>query len=415
MISKQAMTARAACVLALTGAAGLAACGDLFEVQNPGRILDEDLNTPKAMPTLVAGMSADFSAALDNMIYVTARLSDEMARSGNYVHTALFRVGIVEREYVDGVWNSTQRARWVAESGLERMREVLGPDFEGNPLTARAYLFAGLSNRLLGENFCEVIYDGGAPQPPSAAYERAREQFTTAIDHARRAGDREVELAAIGGRAQVLLALGRWNAAVADAQAVPTDFVYNAIYSSNTSRETNTVWSITHPTPEMGAYQTLAGSFVPPDPRAPYTDCRLGGCPRVVGQDGKTPHFRQEKYADPGADIPVVKGTEMRLIEAEARLLAEDVPGAVQKMNEARAVWGLDPLGAATAEEGWKFLDDERHLTLWLEARRLFDLHRWDHPFLRGGTIVYPGVENRASCLILPLSECQTNPNASCS
>jgi hypothetical protein len=402
-------TAAVASLVALVG------CSDIFDVQNPGQIMDDDLNRPDAMPTLVTGMSADLSAALDNMIYVTARLSDEMAGSGNYVHTALFRRGIVEREYVSGVWNATQRARWVAESGIERMRNVLGDEFEGNPLTARAYLFAGLSNRILGENFCEVVYDGGPAQNRSVAFERADGHFAEAIRHAQAAGAEAIRLAAYGGRAQAAVGLGDWGAAVTYAAEVPTDFVYYAIYSDNSAQEVNDVWTFTHETPEMGAYATLAGSFVPPDPRAPYTDCRLGGCPRVVGQDGTTPHFRQEKYPERGSDIPLVKGTEMRLIEAEALLLDGQVGPAMAKINEVRNFWGLPDLSAANEDEAWDHLDDERHLTLWLEARRLFDLHRWDHEFLRGGTIVYPGVENRASCLIFPLSECQTNPNLSCS
>src|SRR5690606_20496655 len=130
---------------------------------------------------------------------------------------------------------------------------------------------------------------------------------------------------------------------------------------------------------------------------------------------GTTPHFRQEKYPERGSDIPLVKGTEMRLIEAEALLLNGDVAGAMAKINEVRDFWELPDLSAADADEAWDHLDNERHLTLWLEARRLWDLHRWDHEVLRGGSIVYPGVENRASCLIFPLSECQTNPNLNCS
>lgn len=407
--------------LAVASAIMMAGCGDVFEITNPGRILDEDLDTPAAMTTLVTGMSADLSTALDDLIYVTARASDEMAGSGNFTITGLLRVGTIDAEFIDGEWGAAQRARWVAESGLERMTEVLGDDFDGNPLTARAYLLAGLSNRLLGENFCQVTFDGGAAMASSAAFERAVDQFTTAIDHAQQAGEQEILTAAYGGRAQVLAALGEWDAAAADAALVPTDFVYEALYAENEPSAYNTVWEFTHQAQEFGAFNTLAASFDPPDPRAPYTDCSVGDCERPLGDDGSTIHYRQDKYPERGSDIPVVKGTEMRLIEAEAKLMAGQLSPAMTAINEVRSHFDL-PERSTTAigslggddEDAWTVLDEERHLTLWLEARRLWDLRRWQHPFLNGGTIVYPGIENRDDCLPIGVSECQTNPNIEC-
>jgi hypothetical protein len=57
-------------------------------------------------------------------------------------------------------------------------------------------------------------------------------------------------------------------------------------------------------------------------------------------------------------------------------------------------------------------LDRERYATLWLEGRRLFDLDRWDHPFLNGNWIVGSAAETRrVSCMPLPQIECQLNPN----
>ena len=63
---------------------------------------------------------------------------------------------------------------------------------------------------------------------------------------------------------------------------------------------------------------------------------------------------------------------------------------------------------------GWDILDRERHLTLWLEGRRLWDLHRWDHPHLDGGGVVYKAtVARRASCMPIALDECQVNEKVS--
>ncbi len=418
----------------LVGGLGLGLIGcDTFEVKNPGRILDIDLNQPGALDALVTGMSADFSEGFDDLAFLGARLSDEMEASGSYFLSTRVRHGIIDYRDTDPYWEDAQRSRFVAEDGLRRMKEVLGDAFNGDPRVARAYFFAGLSNRVLGENFCRVVFDGGPDEPKAAAFQRAVQYFTEGIAQAQQAGANDLLLAMYGGRAQAYMGLGDWDKALADAARVPTDFVYYALYSDNSTREYNEIYDETHRRHEMSAYKTLANIVADerggtPDPRAPFTDCREGGCPNTQGADGSTPHLRQEKYQSYGADIPVVKGTEMRLIEAEAALVNGDLNTFIAKINEVRAFYGLDPaeqvysdaargtIGSldkdyATVDDAWDILDRERHLTLWLEGRRLWDLHRWDHPFLQGGTIVYPGVNPRASCIPISQSECQTNDN----
>lgn len=409
-----------------------AGCDGLFDVSNPGRILDEDLNTPLAVQTLVVGMSSDFSEGYDGQSFADARLGDEMAGSGSYFLTGLLRRGVVNPEDIDGFWEDAHRARWTAESGIERMKGIDDYDFQGNPLTARAYLFAGFSNRWLGENFCEVVYSGpydtdtGEALPRSAAFERAVPHFQEAITHAQQAGATDLLNAARGGLAQAYLGLGQYDQAANIAAQVPTGFEYVALYSDNSGRENNEIWVETHGRAEMSAYQALASTFEPPDPRAPWVDCRKTSCRAgSTGADGSTPHFAQMKYPDRGSDIPLVKGTEMRLIEAEAALRAGDLTKFNQKVNEARSHYDLAPIQATSLGSGvsgdresttaWDILDRERHLTLWLEGRRMWDLHRWDHPFLDGGIIVYePLNPRRASCFPVSFSECQTNPNIPC-
>lgn len=410
---KQTKIMRRICALLLLSSA--AGCGDLFDISNPGQVLDADLEDAGMVPILATGISGDFSVALWNLAYFGSALSDEMAGSSNFVFVRQYARGRVSDEFDQDRWAPAQRARWVAEDGIERMQRLLGSAADGNPSLTRAYLFAGLSNRLLAENFCEVAFDGGPAQPRAAAWERAVGHFTEALRHGQATGDQALVLASYGGRAQAHMGLGNWQAAVADAERVPTSFVFNAVFSANSGRENNGVWSNGG---WLDANISAVGSLpaARQDPRAPWTNCSLGGCARVVGGDGVTPLYRQDKYRERGSDIPVIKGTEMRLIEAEARLRAQDFEGAMARINDARAHAGLDPLSAATLEDAWQHLYDERLLTLWLEARRLHDLQRWDHPFLNGGTVYHTDdiAPRRASCFGFGLSECQTNPNLSC-
>jgi starch-binding outer membrane protein, SusD/RagB family len=272
--------------------------------------------------------------------------------------------------------------------------------------------------------------------PRTAAFDSAIVSLTTAIEHA---GSIPVaadyRMAAVAGLAQAYVGLGQWDKAVAEAAKVPTSFVHSAIY--NRTADNNVIYVETHQRAELGVYGTLASRFDPQEARAGFTKCGVytdpndpskgvtkvadAGCTSEKGADGLTAHWRQEKYPDYGSDIPVAKGTEMRLIEAEAALRNGDLGTFTAKINEVRAFYGIDPIEQpATAgaleypnalDDGWSILGAERWLTLWLEGRRLWDLYRWDHPFLEGGTVIYPAEPLRAWCMPLPAIECQLNQN----
>ena len=179
------------------------------------------------------------------------------------------------------------------------------------------------------------------------------------------------------------------------------------------------------PDAEMSAFMTFAGTFDPPDPRAPFTKCDLGGCPSEKGADGLTTMWRQDKFTDSGSEIPALSGREARLIEAEAALRDGDFEEFADQINRIRDMFGMDHIDPPTTagaleypnalDDGWSILDGERHLTLWLEGRRFWDLHRWDHPFLDGGTVVWDGEPRRDSCMPVPAGECRVNPNFTCS
>ncbi len=435
--------------LLLAGTATLvfAACdGSFFDVANPGAILDDDLNIPEVVGSLVTGMSADFSASYDNLTFATAILSDEIVGSGSYFSTGRYRRGLFDSEDANGFWNGVQRARWVSEAGLLRMAQIEGYQFSGNGETARAYLFAGLANRWFGENFCGVIfsqpYTSEAPGPGGEvdtgdyvdrenAFRRAVAALGQAIQHGGQASRQDIVNAAEGTLAQVNVGLGDWAAVATHAARVPTDFVWYANYSSNSGREESQMWVETHRRHETSAFMTLAGTVGEGDPRTPWTDCSdpAAGCSSANGADGTTIHYRQEKYPTRDDDIPLVKGTEMRLLEAEKALRENNLEAAMAKINEVRTFHGLDPVesdgtigritggdgGGAnpTSMSGWDILDRERHLTMWLEGRRLWDLHRWDHPHLDGGGVLYEAtVARRTSCLPVSDQECQTNEKA---
>ena len=396
---------------ALVIGVGLAACSDMLSVTNPGPIADVALQTPEAVPGFVTGMSGDLSNALDELVRITGIATDEIAHGGSYTGEGLWYRGIIKPEDIDGQWALMQRARWVAESGIARMKTLEGYPYDTDIAAARANLLAGFANRLLGENVCKAVFDGGPIESDSAHFQRAEGYFTEAIRIAQAKNAVDLITAAYGGRASVRAALGNWTAAVTDAQQVPTAFVYNALFSANSVRESNSLVQETYVRREFTVFNTQWAQVFN-DPRVPWDTIYTNATRTVVqkGQDGKTNFFRQRKYVDLGGDIPLVKGTEMLMLRAEAALRAGDIAGAFALINQQRTQHKLvalvPPADLATA---WRTLEKEYGAVNWLEARRLWQLRRWSAD---AGPAHSSFLDGRAKCIPISLQEMQSNPNA---
>ena len=406
---------RASATVALAATAATGGC-NFFDVSNPGPLADDALNVPSAMPGLVTGMSFDLSRAYDEVSQEVAIMADDLYHAGSYgPGEGLWNRGIIRPEDINGSWGAMHRARWVAEQGIARMKTVLGTGYDTSPLAARANIYAGLSNRLLGELTCNAVIDGGPSQDHKVHFQRAEAQFTEAIRIATglTGAIRDSLLrVAHGGRASVRAWQGNWATAVTDAELVPSAYVFVAPFSTNTAAENNDLVFETNNRSEFTVFNTFWASVR--DPRVPWDTVRTTSGALAVGQDGRTTFFRQRKYVNLGSDIPMVKGTEMLLLRAEAALRNNDVAGAVTLMNQVRAFHTttsapLPPLtGITTLAQAWPLLQRERGATLWLESRRLWDLRRWN---AETGPAKNSFLDARDKCYPISLNEVQSNPN----
>jgi hypothetical protein len=404
-------TQRRRLIAALVIAVGVAACSDMLSVTNPGPIPDATLQTPEAVPSFVAGMSGDLSNALDEMVRITGIASDELTHGGSYTGEGLWYRGIIRPEDINDQWALMQRARWVAENGIERIKTLPGYTYDTDPVAARANLLAGFANRLLGENVCKAVFDGGPIESDSAHFQRAQAYFTEAIRIAQARNVTDVLRAGYGGRASVRAALGDWTGAVADAQQVPASFVYTAAFSTNSTREANSLVQETYVRREFTVFNTQWATVFN-DPRVPWDTIYTSAAKTTVqkGQDGKTNYFRQRKYPDLGSDIPLTKGTEMLMLRAEAALRASDIPGAFTLINQQRAQYNLTALTPPTdLPTAWRTLQKEYGAVVWIEGRRLWQLRRWG---VDAGPAHTTFLDGRASCIPISLQEMQSNPNA---
>ncbi|MBX6365194.1 MAG: RagB/SusD family nutrient uptake outer membrane protein [Gemmatimonadetes bacterium] len=411
MTNPKSMIRRAALTLGLLP---LTACS--LDVTNPGPINDSALHTPQAVPPIVAGANYNLSRMMNTSLEVVSLVSGELSHSGSYPEEGLYARGILRPEDVDGIWGSIHRARWTAEDATAKLRDLLGEDYGSSIYAALANLYAGIGNRTAGEVLCDAVIDGGAPQPRAEHFARADTFFARAATIAAAVGADSIAAAAHGGRAAVLAWLGKWDQAAQEAALVPTDLVYNAVYSEAHSDTQNDLWYETHSRFEYTVANTLFAEMHG-DPRTPWDTIFAGSGKPAVGPNG-TIVLRQEKYADGSSPVPVVQGTEARLIQAEAALRAGDVAGAFGFINQARAAYGLAALPVpASTDEAWITFERERGATTWLQARRLWDISRWMaekrpmDPRLVQFMVPTDGSGARALCVPIGRDEANSNPN----
>lgn len=391
-----------------------------LSVSNPGPIADDLLNNPGAHAAVVAGASQALSRAVAMEAFFGADAAKEFTQGGR-IHPTKLPV-LPGQLTVDGIpndpWDLAQRARWIAEDGVRRLKDSKGTAFASYKLGGQALVYAGFANRLLGDNMCEAVIDGSAAQPIAEHYKRAEKHFTEAIAVATAAADPATANAARAGRAQVRLVLGNNAGALEDAAAVPAAFKFQAVYSTLAEVDYNLIYWISANQPYRAhsevrtffeTYYTSTG-----DPRVAWT--KSATVPNA--ELSNVPWYPQTKYTLRDSPINLASGREMRLIEAEVALRAGDFAKARDLINALRASvvstttsQPLQPSVVVTnVTEGWTALKRERSIELFLEARRLGDERRWTEGNTPGA--MDQDVSDRVRlCLPITNNERQTNTN----
>ena len=429
-------------------------------VTNPGLIPDDALNKPEAWPAIALGARRALGDALGSssvtggqLLYWGAAVSFEINPAGS---TGSFGIppdvqgGLLTDGTTSADWTSSNQARYVAEAAVKRFRRVM-PDtlFPKSPLVAQAYLYAGYANRLLGENYCQSVIPVEAPDGSLLPgflgshvlyFQRADTAFTNALQVATAAGQTSLVRAAVMGRASVRADLatngaGTWADAVADAALVSDTVTFSVPYFSQTTDQYNYLYWARAGTPYRA--HTEWGTFFEAyyrttrDPRVKWDTTALNGDAAVAKFGGVVPFWPEAKYSATTAGVRLSSGWEMRLLEAEAALVAGDTATARAKMNLHRTALtpAQPPVSFTTLDEAWTALKTERAIELWLEARRLGDLRRWiehnvpgqyvDGAYRANRTdVLHPTpVETmtapspRSLCFAVGRNERETNPN----
>ncbi len=380
----------------------LAAC-DPFQVVNPGPISDADLELETAGKVVLVGIAGEVEVAVDALAYYGGVASTDLRGDATQPWVQNMSDGRLLPEDGQYNWDLIQTAVWVAEHGVERLMRTQ-PDSLTNPLVAGAHLWAGFANRVAGDHLCVAIFDGGAPTPLNDYYTRAVTHFNRAMTIAGTVGASldSIRVAAIAGLAQSYLMLGDTAKARSFAQQVPDDFLWVAHRGLSSTREYNTVFELTniHQATVWSTYTDTVG--VGADPRVPFEKTTK------LGSSGTKPFYFQLKFQR-ATNIALAKGPEMRLIEAEVLLRAGDIPNAMLKINKVRQDAGVAQVTATTAPAAWVALDHERHLVLWLEARRFKDNQRFAAEGVSQFSVSF--MQGRGTCFPPSTTEAQSNKN----
>jgi len=371
----------AALLVAIT--IGAAACKDALEVQNEQDILDPNLDSPDAIAPLITGVAGDFAVAYGNAVDIVGLFGGELIHTGSFPSWGEVEGGYARRPSTEGdnMYNQIERAIWVADTAATRVSKVVA-DPSKAPEVAAVTIYGAFAHFLLADNYCQGTIKSGAAISDDSLYKRAEGLFTSALAIAVAANRDSLRLRALAGRARARLMLKNYAGARDDATLIPGTFRFNAIYSANSSRENNSVATLTTTLIRREAgvnprFYTTA--LYATDPRTPF---RNKG-DTAKGPDPIRQFVEQLKYPQRDTPIAISSWQEARLIEAEAENQLGNSARAVVLVNQVRAAANLPAYaGAVTQTAVLAQIRYERSAELWLQAQSVVDERRFADPYL---------------------------------
>jgi hypothetical protein len=220
------------------------------------------------------------------------------------------------------------------------------------------YWAMGFAEMTLAQTFCNGIPLGDAstgvidytlpiyqPQTNAQVYAIAAAHMDTALTFlgATDATTTTIKNTVLITRARIMVDLGQFAAAAALVNPIPTTFSNTVVTFSLTSGD-NQIWSLNNSAKRwtMGDSLDFLGRIINAipyassgDPRVKASGTTLGTSSQGRGFDGSTNLVTQGIW---GRSDPtfLVSGLDARLIEAEASLQAQDIPGMMGFMNALR-------------------------------------------------------------------------------
>lgn len=443
---------RARAAIVTLGAALLlvAACDavdDLLTVENPARILPEELNDKQLIEVLAnSPVGALQDMYTDYVIWRGSMLTDEQVSGINWEQTARVSQRIIryDEDDSDEMFGELNQIRMISDSATALLRTLVDDPASSEEL-AQTLAYSGYSHVLMGETMCEATYDIGSEiYQPVDIFNFAIAPFQEAIDIATAGGHADIANLARVGLARAYLNIGTDAAraqAMTYAEQVPEDFTWWIYYQVNSDETENELYGETQgENHTLGVHpHFLNGTFGAEDIVAAQTDPRIQHTSAPdEGHNQLTPlytpfqgirfsGFNGETIADGGSPAAFDRETDVQLasgLEALHHYYEAAGPNGngpagttLEFVNARRAFGNQPPLVNPTDEELVAELREQRGRDLYLGGFRLGDLRRWlrvnqDDLFPSGPHVnAQWGNYGEATCFPLPLTEYEGNPN----
>jgi hypothetical protein len=308
------------------------------------------------------------------------------------------------------IYNAAQQARGRARDAINGLlaydQTALGKQHVGE-----MYLMMGYLEMEMSESFCNGIpfgeTVGGVPQytqPLTNAdgFKLALARLDTALTFLTATDAATVTLknAVLTTRGRIKVDLGDFAGAATEVAGVPTSFQYNFDYSQTTFDNEWWIMGTSVKRYTLGDSINVAGQIFNAIPFARLNDPRVkvlnSGAP---GEDNVTIFIDQGNWGrdDP---IPPLSGIDARLVEAEAKLQANDIAGMMTILNALRTspqtlgIFKVPALAAAATPPDKTTATDFffREKALWQFERgyRMGDLRRLVRQYGRAQDKVFP-------------------------
>jgi hypothetical protein len=424
----------AALVAAATSLAGCDVKHALLDPQNPGLIDPSAVGSPTAALALRVGALSRYKQLTSGeaVWQMGGTLADEYKNSDFLTD----RVDIDKRN-IDpangivsgsgGMYSVVTQSRGFVRDAINAMQEFL-PDSTG--LRAEVWSELAFLEMTLADNFCNGIPLGhtiagvqtfGEPLTAAQVYDSASAHLDSAIalSAATDAGTVAIRNQALILKGRVLVAKGQFAQAATGGGSNGVWTLVNSVARVTVGDSVDVVNG--SPTVIKNALPFASAN----DPRVP-TISGTKSSPVVGAEDQSTPVFLALNYKNQFDPLVIASGVDARLVEAEAKLNANDIPGMMTILNALRAarptigIIAIPALAAlpAPADQASATSLFFREKAFWTFGRgqRLADLRRLVRQYKRTDDQVFPvggyfkgGVFGKDENLPVPSSE-QINP-----
>jgi len=447
---------RVAGILALSLIALLGACSatdTLLEASDPDLIDPADAQTAEGALALyfgALGRLRTMTGGGESAWLFGGLLADEWSTSSTFVQNDEVdqRSAQTNNGTVTTIFRNIFRTRTSSNQAIAALKTFRPTETRR---LAEMYFARGFAEMQAAQDFCngiplsdgnvfefgEIVY--GTPKPVADVFRSSVASYDSALSivTGTDTGSVSVRNASRIGKARAQLGLGLIAEAAATVAGIPTTFTYNNTFA--TTSGDNILWSQPASATRYTVADSLEGNarnllvrnaipfFSARDPRVPvaYT-IASNRRDTVKAQDGLTFIRRTTLWART-TPVPVVSGLDARLIEAEGRLKANDIPGMLDILNALRAappklgevqpgvMASLTDPGTLDAQVNLYF----REKAFWTFSRgqRLGDLRRLIRQYGRTPENTFPvGIHYRGGTygtdvnLPVPQAE-QNNPN----